>query len=207
MLLVLFMISILSVVAYFNVAPLYEKQKIEQFLKQFSQDILYMQQLAIGHHSHYTLRWFQDKHVYAIGKSGEDTFLFTREYDKNLKINLHTFPNPMTYNARGNINRGGTILLSYREYTYEIVFQLGRGRFTYREVPKRINYARNARSIKFVNDGSIVIASTNITYNAREKKHTSPLQSATTVKEGSGIICISKSRNAHKGRKDRRYMV
>ena len=33
----------------------------------------------------------------------------------------------MTYNPSGNINRGGTILLSYRSYKYEIVFQLGRG--------------------------------------------------------------------------------
>ena len=42
----------------------------------------------------------------------------------------------MTYNPSGNINRGGTILLSYRSYKYEIVFQLGRGRFTYREMSK-----------------------------------------------------------------------
>ena len=40
----------------------------------------------------------------------------------------------MTYNPSGNINRGGTILLSYRSYKYEIVFQLGR--FTYREMSK-----------------------------------------------------------------------
>ena len=48
MLLVLFAISVLSMVTYFNVHSLYEKQKIEQFLKQFSNDILYMQQLAIN---------------------------------------------------------------------------------------------------------------------------------------------------------------
>ena len=33
----------------------------------------------------------------------------------------------MTYNPSGNINRGGTIIISYRNYKYEIIFQLGRG--------------------------------------------------------------------------------
>lgn len=175
MLLVLFIISLLSVITYFNVAPLYEKQKVEQFLKQFSQDILYMQQLAISRQSHYTLRWFKERHLYSIGESGAEKLLLIREYDSDIKIDLNTFPNPMTYNARGNINQGGTILLSYRTHTYEIVFQLGRGRFTYREVPKRISHARNARSVKFINDGSIIVASTNITRYARKKKYTTPL--------------------------------
>ncbi len=39
MLLVLFAISVLSMVTYFHVHSLYEKQKIEQFLRQFSNDI------------------------------------------------------------------------------------------------------------------------------------------------------------------------
>ncbi|KYG38979.1 competence protein ComG [Bacillus gaemokensis] len=175
MLLVLCVISILSVITYFNVTPLYEKQKVEQFLKQFSQDVLYMQQLAIGHRKRYTLRWFPENHLYRIGKSGEKQFIFTREYDRDIKIDLNTFPNPMTYNASGNINQGGTLLLSYRARTYEIVFQLGRGRFTYREVSKRISYARNARIVKFINDGSSTFAAANTFHYARKKKYTNSL--------------------------------
>ncbi|MFK4423982.1 competence type IV pilus minor pilin ComGD [Bacillus sp. RC51] len=139
MLLVLFAISVLSVVTHFNVTSLHEKQKVEQFLKQFSNDILYMQQLAIKRQKHYTLRWFKEKHMYYISESETALLIAKGEYDKDVQIDLHTFPNPMTYNPSGNINRGGTILLSYREYKYEIVFQLGRGRFTYREVSKRIS--------------------------------------------------------------------
>ncbi|KFN02106.1 type II secretion system protein [Bacillus clarus] len=175
MLLVLFSVSILSIVTYYNVTPLYEKQKIEQFLKQFSNDILYMQQLAISRQSHYTLRWFKERNMYCIGESVEEQFILIRQYDGDIKIDLHTFPNPMTYNASGNINRGGTILLSYRGHTYEIIFQLGRGRFTYREMSKRIGNDRDARSIKFINDGSITIASTNTTYDARKKEYTTSL--------------------------------
>ncbi|MCU4961863.1 comG operon protein ComGD, partial [Bacillus paranthracis] len=67
MLLVLFAISVLSMVTYFHVHSLYEKQKIEQFLRQFSNDILYMQQLAINRQKHYTLRWHKDRHMYYIG--------------------------------------------------------------------------------------------------------------------------------------------
>ena len=139
MLLVLFAISVLSVVTHFNVTSLHEKQKVEQFLKQFSNDILYMQQLAIKRQKHYTLRWFKEKHMYYISESETDLLIVKREYDKDVQMDLHTFPNPMTYNPSGNINRGGTILLSYRGYKYEIVFQLGRGRSTYGEVSKRIS--------------------------------------------------------------------
>ncbi|MGR6009766.1 comG operon protein ComGD [Bacillus cereus] len=139
MLLVLFAISVLSMVTYFHVHSLYEKQKIEQFLRQFSNDILYMQQLAINRQKHYTLRWHKDRHMYYIGESSTNLAIIKREYDSDMQIDLNTFPNPMTYNPNGNINRGGTILLSYRSYKYEIVFQLGRGRFTYREMSKRVS--------------------------------------------------------------------
>ncbi|HDR7791969.1 TPA: type II secretion system protein [Bacillus luti] len=139
MLLVLFAISILSLVTYFNIHSLYERQKVEQFLRQFSNDILYMQQVAINRQKHYTLRWYKGRNMYYIGESGTNHFIVKRVYDNDIQIDLHTFPNPMTYNPKGNINRGGTVLLSYRSYKYEIVFQLGRGRFTYREMSKRIS--------------------------------------------------------------------
>ncbi|WP_263702890.1 comG operon protein ComGD [Bacillus thuringiensis] len=139
MLLVLFAISVLSMVTYFNVHSLYEKQKIEQFLRQFSNDILYMQQLAINRQKHYTLRWHKDRYMYYIGEPSTNLSIIKREYDSDIQLDLNTFPNPMTYNPSGNINRGGTILLSYRSYKYEIVFQLGRGRFTYREMSKRVS--------------------------------------------------------------------
>jgi len=139
MLLVLFAISVLSIVTYFSVHSLYERQKVEQFLRQFSNDILYMQQLAINRQKHYTLRWHKDRNLYAIKELGTKYYIVKREYEEDIQINLHTFPNPMTYNPSGNINRGGTIIISYRNYKYEIVFQLGRGRFTYREMSKRIH--------------------------------------------------------------------
>lgn len=98
-----------------------------------------MQQLAINRQKYYTLRWYKEKNTYYIEESGTNHFIVSRDYGNDIQIDLHTFPNPMTYNPSGNINRGGTILLSYRSYKYEIVFQLGRGRFTYREISKRIH--------------------------------------------------------------------
>lgn len=123
----------------FSCTFIIRKTKIEQFLRQFSNDILYMQQLAINRQKHYTLRWHKDRHMYYIGESSTDHSIIKREYDSDIQLDLNTFPNPMTYNPSGNINRGGTILLSYRSYKYEIVFQLGRGRFTYREMSKRVS--------------------------------------------------------------------
>ena len=85
-----------------------------------------MQQLAINRQKHYTLRWHKDRNMYAI-KSQVQSIISSSEYEEDIQIDLHTFPNPMTYNPSGNINnRGGTIIISYRNYKYEIVFQLGR---------------------------------------------------------------------------------
>lgn len=175
MLLVLSIISILSIVTYFNVAPLYERQKVERFFRQFSQDILYMQQLAINHRNLYMLRWVPEKHMYSIWESGDARALMLREYERDIKVDLNTFPNPMTYNANGNINQGGTILLFYRARTYEIVFQLGRGRFTYREVPKRVSYDRNDRIVKFIDVGCVASASPNTSHHARKKKYSTSI--------------------------------
>ena len=86
-----------------------------------------MQQLAINRQKHYTLRWYKDRNLYAIKELGTKYYIVKREYEEDIQIDLHTFPNPMTYNPSGNINRGGTIIISYRNYKYEIVFQLGRG--------------------------------------------------------------------------------
>ena len=85
MLLVLFAISVLSVVTYFHVHSLYEN-KIEQFLRQFSNDILYMQQLAINRQKHYTLRWHKDRHMYYIGESSTDHSIIKREYDSDIQL-------------------------------------------------------------------------------------------------------------------------
>lgn len=134
MLIVLSAISILSVVTYFNLSSIYEKQKIDQFINQFSQDILFMQQSAISHRNRHTLRWFPNQAKYSVTSSGETDPVLVRYYPSDIQVNLNTFPNPMAYGADGNINRGGTIIVSYKTKTYYIVFQLGRGRFTYYEV-------------------------------------------------------------------------
>lgn len=134
MLLVLGVISILSVVTYFNLYPLYEKKKAEQFVEQFSQDVLLMQQFAISHRNYYTLRWFPHQSMYSISATGGSEPVFQRYYDETIEVDLYTFPNPMTYSSTGNINRGGTIIITYKSITYRIVFQLGRGRFTYYEM-------------------------------------------------------------------------
>lgn len=134
MLLVLSAISILSVVTYFNLSSIYEKQKMNQFMHQFSQDILFMQQVAMSRHNRHTFRWFPNQASYSITSSGETNPVLVRYYPSDIQVNVNTFPNPMSYGPDGNINRGGTIIISYKSKTYHVVFQLGRGRFTYYEM-------------------------------------------------------------------------
>ncbi|MDR4174302.1 prepilin-type N-terminal cleavage/methylation domain-containing protein, partial [Bacillus nitratireducens] len=97
LLLALFAISVLIVVTHFNVTSLHVKQRVEQFLKQFSYDILYMQQLASKRQKQYTLRCSKRKQMYYISEPDTDFLIVKRVYNKDIQFYLHTFPYPMTY--------------------------------------------------------------------------------------------------------------
>ena len=46
--------------------------------------------------------------MYAIKSQVQSIiYIVKREYEEDIQIDLHTFPNWMTYNPSGNINRGG----------------------------------------------------------------------------------------------------
>jgi competence protein ComGD len=134
MLLVLLIVSMLSGIAYVNLIPLYEKKKIEQFFEQLNEDILFMQELAISTNKRTNLQWFPQSHRYIIQQTYEEGPVLVRYYDRGIQADLHTFPNIMTYTGSGNINRGGTIYVYYKQKAYKIVFQLGKGRFYYNEM-------------------------------------------------------------------------
>ncbi|MBO9129667.1 competence type IV pilus minor pilin ComGD [Bacillus sp. 165] len=134
MLLVLFVVSLLSGLAYVNLIPLYEGKKAEQFFEQLNEDILFMQELAMSTSERTNLQWFPQSHRYIIQQTYEEGPLLSRYYDKKIRVDLHTFPSIMTYSGKGNINRGGTIYVYYKQKTYKIVFQLGKGRFYYNEI-------------------------------------------------------------------------
>ncbi|MFX3624891.1 MAG: competence type IV pilus minor pilin ComGD [Ectobacillus sp.] len=132
MVIVLGIVSLISLIGM-SVFPLYDSRKDEQFLEQFRQDIVFMQQAAISNNSRYSLRWFTAHNKYII-TSGDMKVALVREYDPEIKVELVTLSSPMTYNANGNINKGGMMYVFYKQNKYKVVFQLGRGRFSYYKI-------------------------------------------------------------------------
>ncbi|MFD3447746.1 competence type IV pilus minor pilin ComGD [Microbacteriaceae bacterium 4G12] len=133
-LLVLFIVSVLATVGYMNLQPIYEHRKIEQFVEQFQQDVIFMQQAALSNNRRYALRLYPEQHKYNITQVGAENATLVRYYDSQLNIDIGTLPQPLTYRENGNINRAGTMYVSYKNRKYSIVFQIGKGRFSYHEV-------------------------------------------------------------------------
>jgi competence protein ComGD len=126
---VLSIISLISIIAI-GLFPKYEDRKAENFLEQLEQDIVFMQQAAMSHNTRHRLHWFILNHRYVI-TNGETAALIVRDYDSDLEINLDTLSIPIIYGPDGNINKGGTMYVSYKKKKYKVVFQIGKGRFRY----------------------------------------------------------------------------
>ncbi|WP_028399188.1 competence type IV pilus minor pilin ComGD [Ectobacillus panaciterrae] len=128
----LFVLSIVSLISIITLSlyPKYESRKAEDFLEQFQRDLVFMQQSAISHNVRHRLHWFAANHRYVITK-GDTGALIVRDYDPDVQIRFDTLAAPIIYGPDGNINKGGTMYVSYKNKKYKVVFQLGKGRFYY----------------------------------------------------------------------------
>ncbi|WP_078545705.1 competence type IV pilus minor pilin ComGD [Litchfieldia alkalitelluris] len=123
---ILFIITILPIIKLF---PIYNNKVIDQFFVQLTNDILYTQEYAISRSE--TMRIYFDNNnssYRVIVIDGSQTIL-TRNYDKEIDINNFTLGNMLYFKSNGNINKAGTLQVKYRDQKYNVVFQLGRGRF------------------------------------------------------------------------------
>ncbi|MCP8967099.1 competence type IV pilus minor pilin ComGD [Ectobacillus ponti] len=129
MLFVLLIAGMAASLPLFYLLPWHESRKLEQFVEQFREDTMFMQQAAISNNGSYQLRMFPKEHLYTIAKAGTLQTVLVREYHGSLQIDQSTLQQPVTYGADGNVNRGGTMYVSYGKKKYRIVFYLGQGRF------------------------------------------------------------------------------
>ncbi|WP_181502717.1 competence type IV pilus minor pilin ComGD [Paranoxybacillus vitaminiphilus] len=130
MLIVLTIINVLLMLSIPKMDRLVEKKQTDYFIEQFKDDMLYAQQYAMTHKSSVIIVFYDQQPVYRITE--ESVFgriLLHRSYSDKLQIQPVTLQSPLIFLPNGNVNKSGTILVTYGKQTYKIVFLLGKGRF------------------------------------------------------------------------------
>jgi competence protein ComGD len=130
MLIVFTIISVLIILSVPKMDHLVEKKQIDYFIEQFKDDMLYAQQYAMTHKTSVIIVFYHQQPVYRIMEGGVfGRILLHRSYSANLQIQPVTLQSPLIFFPNGNVNKSGTILVTYGKQTYKIVFLLGKGRF------------------------------------------------------------------------------
>ena len=129
MLLVLLLVSTITSVSILQLEPLVDSKKIDHFFDQFENDILFAQQYAISHSESIKVIFYEGQPTYRIILNGFGEPLLERTYDKRFNINPTTLNSSVVFRGSGNIKNPGTMLVTYKERTFKVVFLLGKGRF------------------------------------------------------------------------------
>jgi competence protein ComGD len=130
MLIVFTIISVLIMLSIPKMDRLVEKKQIDYFIEQFKDDLLYAQQYAMTNKSSVIIAFYHQQPVYRIMEGSVfGRILLHRSYSANLQIQPVTLEPPLIFLPNGNVNKSGTILVTYGKQTYKIVFLLGKGRF------------------------------------------------------------------------------
>ncbi|MBD8071335.1 competence type IV pilus minor pilin ComGD [Bacillus sp. PS06] len=129
-LLVLSILIILTTLPFLKLSPLQEEKIIEHFFEQLTDDLLLSQQYAIMHSDSVKVYFFHASSSYKVILVETNTVVISRNYDENITINPLTLGTTIQFRNNGNISKAGTMQVVYKKSEkYNVVFQLGRGRF------------------------------------------------------------------------------
>ncbi|MGP4042342.1 competence type IV pilus minor pilin ComGD [Gracilibacillus sp. D59] len=106
----------------------YDTLQYKQFIKQFHQDLLYLQQLALSQEGNFYLHFERQHNRYQIRKGGFGTKLFVRTYPDHWIVEPNTLKLPIEFSHKGNIKRPGTMQIKTRFHTFYIICPFGKGR-------------------------------------------------------------------------------
>lgn len=98
----------------------------QQFLKVLSNDILYIQNMAINYPETYTRIWFRENDYVIVG-GYLGNVLTRRTIPDNWKITRHSL-GEISFNKAGTIRQPGSLRIETPTNTYKVVFPLGKGR-------------------------------------------------------------------------------
>ncbi|MDX8045999.1 competence type IV pilus minor pilin ComGD [Gracilibacillus sp. S3-1-1] len=128
-LLILFTISTIILTLFGTIAVrTHDTIQYKQFTKQFHQDLLYLQQLAISEREHYFLQFERSKNRYHIRRGGNGISVLMRVYPEEWNVHPHTLKMPIEFSQKGNIKRPGTMRIQTKFHSFFITCPFGKGR-------------------------------------------------------------------------------
>lgn len=128
-LIVLSILTILTSFMILQLKPLSDAKQIDMFFSQLYEDILYSQQYAISHNETMKILFYENLSSYRIVTGYRNDPILKRDFKQSIQIRFLTLGSTLNINKNGNIQKAGTLRVSFNNKSYKITFLLGRGRF------------------------------------------------------------------------------
>jgi competence protein ComGD len=127
----LFVLSIFLLmisISFLSLKPHHFQQERQLFFSQLKADFLYAQQYAITNQKLVRVNFITAENYYYIRKQNGE-LLLKREYADSIMVRGGSQKLHFYYHSNGNISTIGAIYIYIGEDAYQLMFQLGRGRF------------------------------------------------------------------------------
>ncbi|MDA1474855.1 competence type IV pilus minor pilin ComGD [Bacillus changyiensis] len=126
---VLLISSIMSILLFSGLPPVYNNRVIQHFVSQLEEDLHYAQQVALTQNKKVKVKFDFDHFTYTIQSAdkSEDPFL-VRTYDEKVMIKRTTISQNLIYSPDGVPSRGGKIMINTGEASFVITIYLGSGK-------------------------------------------------------------------------------
>lgn len=106
----------------------YDAYQYKQFIKQFEQDLFYLQQLAMTQNDTYYLHFERAESRYHIRIAGMGKKVIERTYPTDWEIEPNTMILPIEFSGKGNFKKPGQIKVHTKYQQFTITCPFGKGR-------------------------------------------------------------------------------
>lgn len=122
--LVMLLLSIVGSISYYT----YERSLFQQFIQQWNQDLLYIQQTSMVKNHRYQLVIHTDRKGYSILESGYGKKMIERKLPASWSFQNITLTMPIQFSRSGKLNNPGSFTINGGTTRYQIVCPFGSGR-------------------------------------------------------------------------------
>lgn len=115
--------------SFLLIRPQTETLETKQFFSQLQADLFYAQQYAITKQVMVAMQFEPEDSYYFIMERPGSAKILERTYSENIRAMEGTTKLLLQFRSNGNISSPGTIIFYIGDKRYQLIFQLGRGRF------------------------------------------------------------------------------
>ncbi|WP_433958748.1 competence type IV pilus minor pilin ComGD [Cytobacillus horneckiae] len=126
-LIVLSIFLLIMTISALMISPRIQRMDDEAFFAKFKADILYAQNYALANQTIVSVFILPDQNEYRF-VDGQQTIL-THTYNERYQVIERTMPLYFQFSANGNVNKFGYFYVQTDDVKYQVMFQIGRGRF------------------------------------------------------------------------------